>query len=111
VRDLSSDERARRTLAAVAQAESRLSQCPQQVGQPIVATPPVTQLQELHASVATAKAKWTQRILARDPAEIDAAMQWVFQAENAAARQCGEPQGAADRALLLIVQSQTGAEQ
>ena len=111
VRDLSSDERARRTLAAVAQAESRLSQCAQQVGQLIVATPSVTPLQELRASVEAAKGKWTQRILARDPAEIDAAMQWVFQAENAAARQCGEPQGAADRALLLIVQSQTGAEQ
>ena len=111
VRELSSDERERRTLAAIARAESRLSQCSQQVGQPIVAAPPVTQLQELHASVEAAKGKWTQRALARDPSAIDAAMQWVFQAETASARQCGEPQDAADRALLLIAQSQTGAEQ
>jgi Flp pilus assembly protein TadD len=110
-RELSSDERARRTLAAIAHAESRLSQCAQQLGQPIVATPAITQLQELNASVEAAKGKWTRPLLARDPAEIDAAMQWVFQSETAAARQCGEPQDPADRALLLIAQSQTGAEQ
>ncbi len=110
-RELSSDERARRTLAAIARAESRLSECSQQIGQPIVATPPITQLQELHASVEAAKGKWTQRALAQDPAAIDAAMQWVFQAETAAARRCGEPQDTADRALLLIAQSQTGADQ
>jgi Flp pilus assembly protein TadD len=110
-RDLSSDERARRTLVAIARAESRLSQCSQQIDQPVVATPAVTQLQEMHASVEAAQGKWTRPVLARDPAEIDAAMQWVFQAETAAARQCGDPQDAADRALLLIAQSQTGAEQ
>jgi tetratricopeptide (TPR) repeat protein len=110
-RELSSDERARRALAAIARAESRLSQCSQQMGQPILATPPVTQLQKLYAEIEAAKGKWNRPVFARDPSAIDAAMQWVFQAESAAARQCGEPQDAADRALLLIAQSQTGAEQ
>lgn len=111
VRGLPSDERARRVLAAIAQAESRLTQCAQQSGQPIAASPPVTQLQTLYASIQATAAKWNQRAFARDPSQVDAAMQWVFQAENASARQCGEPQDKADRALLLIAQSQTGAEQ
>jgi tetratricopeptide (TPR) repeat protein len=110
-RDLSSDERARRTLAAMARAESRLSQCSQQMGQPIATAPPATQLQKLYAEMESSNGKWTWPVLARDPSAIDAAMQWVFQAESAAARQCGEPEGTADRALLLIAQSQTGAEQ
>jgi Flp pilus assembly protein TadD len=110
-RELSSDERARRTMAAIARAESRLTQCSQQNGQPIAASPPVTQLQELYAGMEAAKGKWNQRALARDPSQVDAAMQWVFQAENASARQCGESQANADLALLLIAQSQGGAEQ
>jgi tetratricopeptide (TPR) repeat protein len=109
VRELSTDERAHRTLSAIARAESRLTQCSQQSGQPTVASPPVTQMQQLYAAAEAAKAKWNQRAL-RDPSAVDAAMQWVFQAESAAARQCGEPQDNADRALLLIAQSQTGAE-
>jgi tetratricopeptide (TPR) repeat protein len=111
VLELSSDERARRTMAAIARAESRLTQCSQQTGQPIAASPPVTQLQELYAGMEAAKGKWNQRALARDPSQVDAAMQWVFQAENAAARQCGESQDNADRALLLIARSQAGAQQ
>jgi tetratricopeptide (TPR) repeat protein len=105
VRELSSDERARRTLAAIARAESRLSQCSQQFGQPIAASPPVTQLQKLYAEMEAAKGKWNQPVLARDPSTVDAAMQWVFQAEKAAARQCGEPQDTADRALLSLSRS------
>jgi Flp pilus assembly protein TadD len=110
-RDLSSGERARRTMAAIMHAESRLTQCSQQIGQPIAASPPVTQLQKLYAGMEASKARWNLRTFAGDPGDVDASMQWVFQAENASARQCGESQDAADRALLLIAQLQTGAEQ
>ena len=77
----------------------------------LTASPPVTQLQKLYAAMEASKARWNQRAFASDPGDVDASMQWVFQAENASARQCGESQDAADRALLLIAQLQTGAEQ
>lgn len=118
VRELPSEQRVRRALAALAQAESRLQQCLRQTGgSSNSAQPPAqssaqaaAQLQKLYAAIQEATDKWNQKTLARDPSEVDALMQLVFQAENAAAQQCGEPQDAADRALLLIAQSQTGAE-
>jgi hypothetical protein len=52
-------------------------------------------------------ADWTARNLRKYPERIEPAMSSVFELEDAAAGQCGEPQGA-DYALWLIGRSRAG---
>lgn len=105
-------ERANRARKALALAQSRLETCMSQSAPPSTLSPAsVTQLQQLHDQLKSPPANWTALSLAQDQSQIDAAMALVFQAENAAAAQCGEPQDPANRALLLIGQSESVGEQ
>lgn len=106
-------ERANRALKALALADSRLEMCISQSGAAAPALSPslATQLQQLRDQLKSPPANWTERSLAGDQSQIDAAMALVFQAENAAAAQCGKPQDPANRALLLIGQSESVGEQ
>jgi len=107
---LSGKERAIRTLKALALVQARLESCSAQPPvAPVLAVPSVTQLQQLRNELKSPT--WTERSLAGDQSQVDAAMALVFEAENAAASQCGEPQDPPNRALLLIGQSENGREQ
>jgi tetratricopeptide (TPR) repeat protein len=110
---LSDAERASRTLKAIALAEGHLDACASRPGAGSVLAPnsPAAQLQQLRDQFKSSSPNWTERSLAHDQSQIDAAMALVFLAENAAAAQCGEPQDPANHALLLIGQSQNGGEQ
>jgi hypothetical protein len=108
---LSIAAKARRTLDALAQADSRLAACAQQLGQPLVNTAPATQLQQLHAQRQKMKRDWSTLNLRRYPNRIEPAMSLVFQVEDAAAQQCGMPQEGADYVLMLIARNRGGAVQ
>jgi tetratricopeptide (TPR) repeat protein len=107
---LSSQERARRTVEALERAQGLAQDCSERQGVPLKASPPSTPLQKLWATLDQDSSLWTQQNIVRDPDQIDAAMEWVFQVESAAQQACGESQNSADRALLLLAQSQTRAE-
>lgn len=104
-------ERARRTLKALELAQARLEACAAQPPSPVPASAFGSQSQQLRDQFKSSSPNWTEKSLARDQSQIDAAMALVFQAENAAATQCGEPQDPANRALLLIGQSENGRGQ
>lgn len=109
---LSDAERARRTLKALEVAESRLEACTGQAGTAAPSAPSsVSQLQQLRDQLKSRPQNWAEQSLAHDQSQVDAAMALVFQAESAAAAQCGEPQDPANHALLLIAQSENGKEQ
>jgi tetratricopeptide (TPR) repeat protein len=105
--DLSNQERARRTVKALGRAEALARQCSERQGPPPSTSRSSILLQGLLGSREQASPLWTEGSLWHHPDEVDSAMQWVFQAENAAAQICGEPQSLADRALLLIARSRT----
>jgi tetratricopeptide (TPR) repeat protein len=107
LRGLSSEERARRAASALTHAESLARDCSQRPGSTAKSPTVAAALEQLQISFAQESKDWTERNFARDPDLVDAAMNWVFQVENAAAQTCGEPQNAADRALLLLAQSRT----
>jgi len=99
---LSNQERARRVERALARAQALLQDCLQRTTeQPAAASP----LQQLQVSFNQNSAKWKELSLARNPAAVDPAMNWVFQVEETAAQSCGESQKPIDRALLLISQT------
>jgi Flp pilus assembly protein TadD len=108
--ELSSQERARRTVKALARAESLARDCSERQGKPLKASPPSTPLEELWATLGQDSPLWTERNIVRDPGQVDAAMNWVFRVETAATQACGESENAADRALRLLAQSQTSTE-
>ena len=108
--NLSSHERARRTVRALERAQALAQDCSERQGVPLKSSPPSTPLQKLWATFGQDSSLWTQQSLVRDPGQLDAAIEWVFQVENAALQACGESQNPADRALLLLAQSRTRAE-
>lgn len=106
--DLSDQERGARTARALERAESLARDCSQRQGSPVEAASETTALQKLWASLQQDSRLWSQRNLVHDPDQVDAAMEWVFEVEKAAAQECGEPSDPTDRALLLIAQSRAG---
>ena len=104
---LSTEEKVKRTAKALALAQARATACKSQQGkQPSVSSSTPT----LDAALATSSqnaADWTDRNLRKYPERIESAMASVFEMEDAAASQCGEPQGA-DYALWLIGRSRGG---
>lgn len=106
---LSIAEKARRTANALAQADSRLASCAQQLRQPLAATAPASELQQLHAQRLRAKLDWSALNLRRYPDRIEPAMSVVFQMEDAADRQCGMPEEGPDYVLMLIAHKRGGA--
>ncbi|HEX5424405.1 MAG TPA: hypothetical protein VFW94_12730 [Candidatus Acidoferrales bacterium] len=67
---------------------------------------PLAQLQSVFAQNSRV---WRELNFVRHPEQIDAAMSWVFQVENAAAQACGASRNLSDRALLLLAKSRSGS--
>ena len=104
---LPADEKAQRTEKALALAQARASACERQKGG---APPPGASPSALASAIAINNqnaSEWTQRNLRKYPDRIKPAMSSVFEIEDAAAAECGEPQGA-DHALWLIGRSRAG---
>ncbi len=94
-------EKAARTSQSLDIALNRLQDCEQSKGAPVSAVPPVTPLQQLFASSAAQRKEWSRKYLERNPDATEAAMAFVFQAENLAAQECGQSSGD-DHALWLL---------
>ncbi|MGA7624117.1 MAG: tetratricopeptide repeat protein [Candidatus Acidiferrales bacterium] len=103
---LSKQVRAQRAVQAVVLAQARLEKCASQNQPSLQQTPPRTDLQKLFAQFQSAQADWTLRNLEHFPERLDAAMAFVFNAENAAAAECGEAEND-DRALGLLGRSRS----
>jgi tetratricopeptide (TPR) repeat protein len=103
---LSIELRAQRVANALALAQARAEACARQTGQSLEQSTPQTDLQRLYEQGTTLQKDWTLRYLERFPDRLDAAMTYVFSAENAAAAACGEPQSD-DRALWLLGRSRS----
>lgn len=73
------------------------------------AAAPVNPLAQLKATFAQNSSAWRELNFVRHPDQIDAAMSWVFQVENAAAQACGPSPLLIDRALVLIAKSRGGS--
>jgi tetratricopeptide (TPR) repeat protein len=101
---LSAKDKAERAAGDLVTAQARLQNCSRQHGKSLLETPPHTDLQILWARLERAQMDWSQPSLERYPERLDAAMEFVFAVENAAAASCGEPQGD-DRALWLLGRS------
>ncbi|HEY7825979.1 MAG TPA: hypothetical protein VIC00_04100, partial [Candidatus Acidoferrales bacterium] len=94
-------EKAARASKSLDIALNRLQVCAQSKGAPVSAVPPVTPLQQLFASSAAQRKEWSRKYLERNPDSVEAAMAFVFQAENLAAQECGQSSGD-DHALWLL---------
>lgn len=103
--NLPNQERARRAANAVGRGQALLQECSQK--KPSIAN---GNLQKLQDTLSQNAKVWNERGFARDPTSIDAAMTWVFQAEDTVAQLCGASQNAIDRALLLIAQSRSSLQ-
>jgi tetratricopeptide (TPR) repeat protein len=104
---LSTDEKAKRTAKAIALAQARATACERQNGGTSSPRVPASSLTSALAASNQGAADWTERNLRKYPERIEPAMSSVFGIEDAAAGQCGEPQGA-DYALWLIGRSRAG---
>jgi tetratricopeptide (TPR) repeat protein len=104
VSGLPAKAKAQRAADALNLVQTRLQNCARENGESLLETPPRTDLQVLWAQFQGAQTNWTQHDLERYPERLDAAMEFVFAVENAAAASCGEPQGD-DRALWLLGRS------
>jgi len=109
---ISDAERNRRIIAAFEQAEKRLTECAQQTGVDLKATPAST-----NSPLPALQVRWSaaapQLANLRSPGETDlpdALMDVIYQIEQQTAAQCGPPQGL-DQALLLISQKREAASQ
>ena len=126
---LSRTERVRRTVEALAHAKALAQSCSQQNGAPAnssatnsgksgasansgaaASIAEESPLQKLQTDLDQNSRAWKQLNFVRDPSQVDAAMNWVFQVENAAAQACGQPQNLMDRALLLVAKSRSGPD-
>jgi hypothetical protein len=101
---LSEQVRAQRAENALSLAQARAQSCARQLGISLLETPPRTELQITYATAQTMGDNWNLRNLRDFPDRLEAAMQTAFSIENAAAKECGEPQGD-DRALWLLGRS------
>jgi tetratricopeptide (TPR) repeat protein len=104
---LSTDEKAKRTAEAIAVAQARATACARQSGSTSSPAASTSALASAMAKSSSNAADWTTRNLRKYPERIEPAMSSVFEIEDAAAGQCGEPQGA-DYALWLIERSRAG---
>lgn len=96
--------KAQRAANALATAQARLQNCARQNGESLQETPPRTKLQVFWAQLQRMQIDWSQSNFERYPERLDAAMDFTFAVESAAAASCGEPQGD-DRALWLLGRS------
>jgi tetratricopeptide (TPR) repeat protein len=101
---LSAEMRAQRGASALALAQAQIQNCARRNGESLQETPPRMDLQKLYARGQNMQAEWSRRNLQKFPEQLDAAMAFVFDVENAVAKACGEPQGD-DRALWLLGRS------
>jgi tetratricopeptide (TPR) repeat protein len=100
---LSASEQARRASKALSVATARILACAMQRGETLSTTAsPSGPLQQLYDTAQKNKQLWTARGLSQHSDQIAPVMSLAFQAEAAATKLCGEPQGAEDRALSLI---------
>src|SRR6201987_5130982 len=104
---LSTDEKAKRTAKAIALAQARATACERQSASASSARVPGSSLTSALATSNQNAADWTERNLRKYPERIAPAMSSVFELEDVATGQCGEPQGA-DYALWLIGRSRAG---
>ncbi|HWG58786.1 MAG TPA: hypothetical protein VN661_07040 [Candidatus Acidoferrales bacterium] len=104
LRGLSPADKAGRLRRALADSEARLSDCVQKsAGVAVPGQEPAgSDPQALLTEIRKAQGALKRASLARSLTLMDADMNLVFEAESAAARRCGPPSGAADRALVLI---------
>jgi tetratricopeptide (TPR) repeat protein len=104
---LSEQVRAQRAENELSLAQARAQSCARRLGISLLETPPRTELQITYATAQTMGDNWNLRNLRYFPDRLEAAMQTAFAIENAAAKECGEPQGD-DRALWLLGRSRNG---
>ncbi len=106
---LSERERNRRVLRAFQQAGWRLQQCEGKgLAQHTTAAGP-SALPDLQTRWSQLKPKLNPLGLRRNPEVSESAMELVYQIENAAAAECGQPAGL-DEALLLMGRDRQGVE-
>ncbi len=106
---LTAAERARRVIAAYTTAGNRLQQCAAIKNQPLMATPPLTDMQRLYDEWAALGPEPSEKRLAADPEDRDQIMNLAGRIEEATNRQCGTPSGA-DWALLMLGRFGEGVE-
>jgi tetratricopeptide (TPR) repeat protein len=107
---ISTREKARRTVNAVRQAQSRLQACARSQNAAPTGSATDTDLEKLYATSLQMKNKWRESDLTQDPGQVDAAMSFVFRIENAAAEACGTPATGPDHILLLMQRVQEGGD-
>ena len=95
------EERTRRVLRSVEQAQYRLEKCAEQVHIDLKVQPATGPVAADYAQVLALKPRMTASVLRRDPDLADSAMDLVFRSEEDAASVCGSAEGA-DAALLLV---------
>jgi len=100
--ELSNDEKAKRTANALDQAASLATNCAQRRGDSVSGTPPADDLQRLLAANRDMSKDWSEANLRRHPDQVNAAMLQVFEMENIASQECGEPTSGPDKALWLL---------
>jgi tetratricopeptide (TPR) repeat protein len=101
---LSPQVKAQRAENALSMARAGAQGCARQAGLSLLETPPRTELQIAYATSETMALSWGLRDLQKFPDRLDAAMQTMFDIENAATKTCAEPQGD-NRALWLLGRS------
>ena len=106
---LTAAERARRVIEAYDTAGNRLQQCAALKNQPLMATPPVNDMQRLYEEWAALGPEPSAKKLAADPEERDRVMNLTGRIEEATNTQCGTPSGA-DWALLMLGRFGEGVE-
>jgi Tfp pilus assembly protein PilF len=107
---LTDAERARRTLRAFRQAETRLQECLGPAGASSSGQLPLPGLGALSNDVKNVKDHVNLRSLRNQPDFQHNVMHLVFRIEEATAQQCGEPKDL-DKALLLIGKQHESSEQ
>ncbi|MGH9729817.1 MAG: tetratricopeptide repeat protein [Candidatus Acidiferrales bacterium] len=108
---LSEAERRERARADFEQAFGRLQSCAKSRGIDLSARgAPQSEMVKLGTQAKTLRPQLTNQDLRRHPEQIDIAMNFVFATEDAAAKECGAPQGM-DEALTLIGKLHHGGEQ
>ena len=107
---LPENERRQRVVRAFDAVEARLQSCVSQGGHAASTSAPQTALQRLDAQAQTMRREVNGRNLRRRPELMQQAMDFVFEAEQLAASECGAPRGV-DAALLLLAKNYRSAKQ
>jgi len=107
---LPDNERRQRVRRAFDAAEARLQTCASRRGEALSTSPPQMALQKLDAQAQALAHDVNDLNLRRHPELMWQTMEFVFQAEQLAANECGAPQGV-DAALLLLAKNYRSARQ